>query len=268
MSISERRGLFIQTVQGGILKNLIDAVKLVKDVVLHVNSTGIKVVTMDPCKVVLLYLKLDAESFESFECYPENATYELGVHFPYLHLLLKNVGNGDVVSFEYDAKQTSHMLDISIQNSGRNSNTKYRLKLLDMNSEYREINDLKFDTVVTMLSTFLHTTCRQMSDLGADIIRVCSEGQYVTMSCEGEFASQTTVIGEGNDDSGAVITSGDANIDDHYQLSYLTLMSKAATMSKTVNMYLGKGILILEYKVASLGVLKFCIGSLANMVDE
>ena len=146
-------GVYMRTVQGGIIKALFDSLKdLVHDVTFRVDATGVKMLTLDDSKCALVHLKLRADAFENFVCEPPTATYDLCVNVGNMFTLIKSTGNKDVVSMAYDAKGNVHMLEIAIQNSEQRSNTTYLLKLLDLNSTVRELNKAEVRSTISMPS--------------------------------------------------------------------------------------------------------------------
>lgn len=251
------KGVFIQTIQGGVIKSLFDSLKdIVHDVVFRIDASGIKLLTMDKNKCALVHLKLDSSSFEKFVCEPPDATYELSVNVLNVFKLVKSTGTKDVVSLMYDSVRNPHTLGLSIQNFERNSTTAYDIKLLDLNSDNIELNDVEFDSVISMPSTYFQRMCRDMSEL-SEMVRIGSDGRTVSLSCDGEYASQCTTIGgpDGPDgpDGKCSYSAGT------YSLKYLVTFCKASNLCPTVEISLREDFLILHYKVASLGSLRFCL---------
>ena len=60
----------IKTVQSSAIKILVEALKeILTDTNLIIDETGIKLVAMDSTKTVLIYMKLEANKFESFSAF-------------------------------------------------------------------------------------------------------------------------------------------------------------------------------------------------------
>lgn len=258
------RGVFIQTIQGGVIKSLFDSLKdIVHDVVFRIDSSGIRLLTMDKNKCALVHLKLDSTSFEQFVCEPLDATYELSINILNVFKLIKSTGTKDVVTLMYDSIKNPHTLGISIQNFERNSTTAYDVKLLDLNSENIELNDVEFDSVISMPSTYFQRMCRDMSEL-SETVRIGSNGRTVSLSCDGDYASQCTTIGQDgdtstNDDMSTETSTKIPTASGTYSLKYLVTFCKASNLCPTVEISLREDFLILHYKVASLGSLRFCL---------
>ena len=58
-----------KTVQANAFRTLVEALKeVLNDANLEFDKTGLKIMAMDTSHTVLVYLKLDAEKFESYNC--------------------------------------------------------------------------------------------------------------------------------------------------------------------------------------------------------
>lgn len=249
----------VRTVQGGVLRSLFDALKdIVHDVNLRFDSTGIKLVTMDNAKCALVHLKLDADAFEEYHC---EGTHDIGINVSNVFKLIRAAGSHDSISLSYD-KESPHELEISIQNFSRNSTTTFALKLIELDCDEIEIQDVDFETVVTIPSVYFQRICRDMSDI-SNFIRIRNEDGTITFECTGDFASQKTVIGRTDDEtSGTDISTkvDGSTYDGEYSLKYLTAFCKSSNLCQSVELYLRENYpLVMRYGVASLGSLKFCL---------
>lgn len=248
----------IRTVQGSVIKSLFDTLKeILHDVVLTFDKTGVKISAMDGAKVSLVHMKLDAESFEEYSC---EDTYEIGVNVSNMFKLLRSSGSHDSILFRY-LKNEPHSLEITIQNFEKNSITKFNLKLIEIDSTHIEINDLEFDTIVSIPSNYFQRLCRDMNELTEHmfiektngVISFCSDFTSVT-----DFASQRTIIGDS--DSGKITTIEESDYSNKFSLKYLTSFAKASGLSSVVELYMKSSFpLILKYSIGSLGSLKFVI---------
>lgn len=253
--------LYVKTIQGGAVRTLFEVLKeIVHDVCLRFDSTGIKLLTMDGARCALVYLKLRAESFEEYRC---NGQFQVGVNMASMFKLLRITGSHDTIAFYIDSAGSSE-LGIKIFNSDKNSVTDFKLKLLDVDSEDITIPDVEFDSIITMPSGYFQRICRDMLNI-ADTMVIRSEGSQLHLECNGDFARQSTVIGEA--DAGMSVSSKTAKrIEGRFSLKYLSLFCKAANLCNTIELFLREAYpLILKYNVASLGEIRFC---LAPKVDD
>ena len=184
----------VKTVQSSAFRILIEALKeILTDANLEFDETGIKVMAMDSSHTVLVHLKLNSENFEYFYC--KNKVI-LGVNMINLFKLIKTMSNNDTLTL-FLLEENQSVLGIKIENSEKNSVTKYKLNLMDLHEDTISIPPATFDSVITMPSTDFQKICRDMHNL-ADDIEIKSVDQQIMFSCKGDFASQDTCIGEAN----------------------------------------------------------------------
>ena len=120
----------IKTVQSSAIKILVEALKeILTDTNLIIDETGIKLVAMDSTKTVLIYMKLEADKFESFLC---KQKMTIGVNMLNLFKLIKTINNTDTLTLFID-KNDINKLGIKINNHEKNTETIYKLNLLASN---------------------------------------------------------------------------------------------------------------------------------------
>jgi proliferating cell nuclear antigen len=249
------RLLYLQTVQSSALRTLVEVLKdVLNDINLIFDETGIKVMAMDGSHVALIHMKLHAENFEKYEC---KQRFDAGLSLQALYKLMKTVSNNDTVSI-FIEEQNTNELCLHIENADRNSSTTFKLKLLDIDSNELSIPDVEINCVVTMPSNDFQRMCRDMSNVGDNVEIVC-ENQKLIFRCDGDFASQETVIGEAT--HGMTFSKNDDEIiSGIFALKYINLFTKSTNLSNTIELYLKPNYpLILKYNVANLGEIRFCL---------
>ncbi len=253
--------LLLKSIQGNSIRTLFEVLKeIVHDVSLHVDSTGVKLLTLDGARCALVYMRLRADAFEEFRC---NGSFTLGLNMASVFKLVKTSGSHDTITLYMDSASTNE-LGIKIQNAEKNSVTDFKLKLLDVDEETITLPDVEFDSIITMPSAFFQRLCRDMLNI-SDTMVIRSTGNHLVLGCNGDFARQETVIGEA--DAGMNFSAkSDKTIEGRFSLKYLSLFGKASNLSNTIELFLKESYpLILKYNVASLGELRFIV---APKVDE
>ena len=247
--------LFLQTVQSSALRTLVEVLKdVLNDINLIFDETGVKVMAMDGSKVALIHMKLYAENFEEYYC---KQRFDAGLSLSALHKLMKTVSNSDTVSL-YIKETNTNELCLSIENADRNCSTTFKLKLLDIDNNELNVPDVEINCIVTMPSNDFQRMCRDMSNVGENVEIVC-ENQKLIFKCNGDFASQETIIGEAT--HGLNFSKNDDDvISGTFALKYINLFTKSTNLSNTIELYLKPDYpLILKYNVANLGIIKFCL---------
>jgi proliferating cell nuclear antigen len=249
--------LELQTVQASAFRILIEALKeILTDANFEFDESGMKIVAMDSSHTVLVHLRLNANNFENYACRRNKLI--LGVNLINLYKLMKIMGNNDTLSLKVEEDDLSS-LHIFIENSEKNSITKFKLNLMDLHEENIEIPPPSFESVITMPSLDFQKICRDMHNL-AEEIEIKSVGNQLIFSCKGQFAEQETSIGSSSNGLAFIQNEEDKIVQGIYALKHLVLFSKCTNLCNSVELYLKNDFpLIIKYAVASLGEIKLCL---------
>ena len=241
------------TIQAAAFKSTFEVLKdILNDVNIYFRPDGMYIVTLDTARTSLVDIYLAADNFEEYQCEQEEII--AGINISNTFKLLKTITNNDVLQIEINSKE--HM-NIEISSEAKRTNTKFQLKLLDINESRIEVPDVEMTTVTTLPSADFQRLCRDMSNIGTDI-EIRRVGKEIKLKCEGDFASQETSI-ECPEES--------PEITGLYSLKYMNIFTKATSMCASIQVIqeTGNRFLILKYNVANLGELKFY---LATKVSE
>jgi proliferating cell nuclear antigen len=259
----ESKYLFeLKTVQSSAFRILVEALKeILTDANIELDSSGLKIMTMDPSHTVLIHLKLDASKFEKFVC-PNKLT--IGISMMCLFKLIKTMNNNATLTLYMD-KDDTNKLGINIENGDKNSLTKYKLNLMDLPQENIDIPPAVFESVLTMPSNDFQKISRDMFNI-ADNMEIKSVSNQLIFSCKGDYAEQETLLGETQN---GMIFLQNNNPDDVIQgifsLKHLVLFTKCSNLCNSIELYLKNDYpLIIKYNVASLGSIRLCLAPKNN----
>ena len=249
------RLLELQTVQASSFRILIEALKeILTDSNFEFDSNGLKLVAMDSSHTVLVHLRLNADNFEVYQCSKKTI---IGVNLLNFYKLMKVMGNNDTLKLFIEEEDMS-VLNIVIENSEKNSMTKYKLNLMDLEEENIEVPPPSFESVITMPSIDFQKICRDMNNL-SDEIEIKSLKEQLIFSCKGGWAEQETIIGSSNNGM-SFIQDNNNIVQGLYDLKHLVLFSKCTNLCNSVELYLKNDFpLIIKYNIASLGEIKLCL---------
>jgi len=248
----------IKTVQTGAFRVLVEALKeILVDCNLTIDNTGIKLIATDTSHNVLIHLKLRSENFEYFYCKQKTI---IGVNMTNLFKLIKTMGNNETLTLFIEENNTNK-LGIQINNQEKNSQTVYKLNLLDISEEDIKIPSAAFDTELTLPSSDFQKLIRDMTNIGENV-GIKSTGSTLVLSCEGDFANQETLLCETQ--NGLHYSSGNDNpektIQGVFSLKYLSLFTKCTNLCNLIHLYIKNDYpLVISYNVANLGVIKLCL---------
>lgn len=261
MDDTKKYAMLCKTVQGGAIRSLVEVLKeCIHDVALSFTPAGVRLVTMDGARCALVYMKLEAQNFEVFHC-PGRVT--VGVNMTCLFKLLRSMGSQDMLTL-YSEEDAPERLGIIIHNSEKNSTTHFKMKLLDVDEEVIELPSKDFHSVFTVPSAYWQRLMRDMSNIGDTLHMRCLTDGSLSMSVDGDFASQETVIGPSSAEaasSGMLVNSKCADVvEGRFSLKYLSLFARAANLASTLMLFARNDyLLLLKYNIASLGELRFCL---------
>ena len=248
----------IKTVQTGAFRVLVEALKeILVDCNLTIDETGIKLIATDTSHNVLIHLKLLAGNFEFFHC---KAKTIIGINMTNLFKLIKTMGNNETLTLFIESCN-SNKLGIQINNQDKNTQTVYKLNLLDISEEDIQIPAASFETELTLPSNDFQKLIRDMTSIGENV-EIKSTGSTLVLNCMGDFASQETLLCETQ--NGLSYSSGNTNpektIQGIFSLKYLLLFTKCTNLCNLIHLYIKNDYpLVISYNVANLGIIKLCL---------
>ena len=238
----------LATIQASAFKSCFEVLKdILNDVNIYFKSDGMYVTTLDTARTSLIDMHLPADNFEEYEC---NEEVVAGINISNTFKLLKSITNSDILNISIDSKE---YMNVEIVSESKNTNTKFQLKLLDINESQIEVPDIEMSTITTLPSVDFQRLCRDMSNIGTEI-EITRQGTLMTLKCDGDFANQETSIS---------CSEESPRISGLYSLRYLNIFAKGSSMCSSVQVLQEEAnrFLILKYNVASLGELKFYLAT-------
>jgi len=247
----------IKTIQSSAIKVLVEALKeILNDANLIIDDTGIKLIAMDSTHTVLIHMKLEADKFEYFYC---KERIIAGINMLNLFKLIKTMSNSDTLTI-FINKNDINKLGIKINNHEKNTQTIYKLNLLDIPEEDITIPPAEFETELTLPSSDFQKLIRDMINIGENT-EIKSIGSTLTFNCDGDFANQSTLLGETqNGLQFKQNTSPEYLVQGVFSLKYLILFTKCTNLCNQIQLYIKNDYpLIIQYTIASLGIIKLCL---------
>ena len=252
----------IKTVQSGAFRVLVEALKeILTDTNIIFDETGIKLIATDNSHIVLIHMRLLAEKFEHYHCLVKTM---IGINMNNLYKLIKTMSNNDILTL-FIEKDNPNKLGIKINNIEKNSQTLFKLNLLDISDEEIIIPPAIFETELTLPSSDFQKLIRDMTNIGENI-EVKSIGNTLLLNCEGDFANQETILSETQNGLNFSMSSKpELPIQGIFSLKYLILFTKCTNLCNLIHMYIKNDYpLIIKYDVANLGDIKLCLSPLAD----
>jgi proliferating cell nuclear antigen len=248
---------YFKTVQSNAIKVLLDSLKdILDDTVIRIDSEGFKIITMDGTKAVIVHLKLNADSFEEFEC-KEPTTIALNI--PHIHRFLKTIANNDVLTFML-TEEDPHVLKIIIENESRNKVDLNEINLKDINERAIHIPAIEFDSVSRISSNEFQKYCRDLSII-SDTVEIKIENDKFSMFSEGDLGKKRIILGE-TEGSLSFDKSSDEKVSGIFSLNFLSLFARSSNLCSELQLFLKNDKpMVLLYPIADLGSLKYVLAS-------
>lgn len=250
--------LELKTVQSSNLKILFEVLKevLLGDINLIFTPNNIKVVEMNVNGVAIVYLNLKSEAFEHYHCTREII---VGINTTNFYKIIKIAKNTDTISFYID-KNAEDYLNVKLENSEDNRIFESKVPLLDIPLTTLEIPKIEFSSIISLPSVKFQKYIKDLNSLGTDcVLEITSVNQQLTFKCNGEFSKNKAVFGHSEDTTFNNIENSEI-IQGKFPIKFMILFTKATSLCQTVHIYLKNDFsLILEYRVGSLGSLRFIL---------
>lgn len=217
---------------------------------------GIKILTLNDHKTLILYVRLFSDKFITFNVKADE--HNIGVDLVQLHGFFKYIDKDGVLSMFINENDRQKIV-IGVD-SEKGGSTEYKLKLMDMNKKDYKIDAPQFDIMVTMETSEFHKVCREMNTVSLYMGITCSDNKVI-FTAHGDSAelSKTYVNGKG---VRIKASSGDDKkkkaepriVKEIYELKNLTIFGKCSALCQEVQILLkNKYPMFIKYTVASLG---------------
>ena len=273
-SMHPERIFEIKTLKSMILKSLFETIKpYIKETNIVINKDGLKISTMDPSKVSLTYIKLDAKKFESYYC---EKPVIVGIDTNVLFKTIKSANRRETITF-YMNKNDEDNLGIELADPFMGKVKDYKVPMLALDEKVINIPEMSFDYVINIPSTHFQQIIKDIQLLEGKVVEIKSLSKQLIFSCSDGLASFKTAISEIDDNlnkdqkalleqNGEIIRSVkfeksyDKIVQGRYKLSHLMNFIKASHLCDNMNILLKNDKpLILEYFVADLGIMRFLL---------
>ena len=166
----------LATIQAAAFKSTFEVLKdILNDVNVFFRKEGMYIVTLDTARTSLVDIYLSADNFEEYECDQDEVI--AGINISNTFKLLKTITNNDVLRIEITCKE---YMSIEISSEIKKTNTKFQLKLLDINESRIEVPDIDMTTITTLPSVDFQRLCRDMSNIG-NYIEIIRSGKGIKL---------------------------------------------------------------------------------------
>ena len=216
---------------------------------------------MDGSHVALVSLNL---SMEGFEHYRADTNMVLGVNVNLLAKVMKLADPADSITLSADDNATH--LKLVFENPKTERTTEFTMNLIQLDNEHLAIPETEYSSVVSINSSEFTKICKELYSLN-ETMTIHTTPEFVQFSVESEVGSGSIKIGA--NDSGPkeeqTTLEVSESVTQQFAIRYLNMFNKAAPLSTFTRLCLHEEQpLVVEYKIDSLGVLKYYLAPKIN----
>jgi proliferating cell nuclear antigen len=209
---------------------------------------------VDDSRVLLVSLLIGEDTFSTYRC-DRNIT--LGIDLTSLAKVLKCGNNSD--SLTLIAEDSPDKVLVVFEDTQKDRISEYSLKLMDIESDFLDIDDMDYDSVVFLPSTDFQKIARDLSQL-SDSLTILVTKDTVKFEADGDIGSGSVIVKPFTDvekPETAVKVELNKPVNLTFGLKYLLDVIKGSGLSTSITVKLAdKTPALFEYKLPS-GYLRF-----------
>lgn len=250
--------------EASLLKKIVDSIKdSVKLCNFNCTEHGLTVQAVDDSRVLLVSLLVGQSAFSEYRC---DRDITLGIDLELFSKVLRCGNNEDFLTILAEDKPDSVMTIFEDKKKDRVS--EYSLKLMDIDSEFLNIDDMEYDSVITMSSADFAKDVKDLKSM-SESLNVVVTKDSIKFGSDGENGSGSIILKPSSDldhPEQSITVNLENPVDLTFGLKYLNDIIKATSLSSTITIKLAdKTPALFEYKLDAGGYLRFY---LAPKFDE
>ena len=225
------------------------------------NADGIKLLSIDSGRTVLIHMKLFKDGFEDFKC---EQPVILGINLEHFFRIIKNLENQDTLKL-FVTKDNVNRIGIERFNKEENINNTIYQSLIDIPVTQRDIPSPTFNSVIIISSARFQKICREISQF-SDKIEIMVVNNTLIFKGYNESASQEIQIKPTSNGMQFEANTPDEIVQGVFKLKSLVQFSKCANLSNTLKIMIRNNYpIVISAEMPGLGFIRLC---LAPEVEE
>jgi proliferating cell nuclear antigen len=209
---------------------------------------------MDGSHVALVSLNL---SMEGFEHYRADTTMVLGINVGLLSKVMKLADPSDSITLQ--AEDNATHLKLIFENAKQERTTEFTMNLISLDVEHLAIPETEYSSRVSINSSEFTKICKELYSLN-ETMTIATNPEFCQFSVDSEAGSGSIKLGRnengGSDDR--MVLEVSESVTQQFAIRYLNMFNKASSLTNHTTLCLhNEQPLVVEYKIESLGVLKY-----------
>lgn len=257
-----------------VLKSVLEILKnCIKETNILIDKEGLKISSLGVFTNTLIYLKLDANKFESFNV---SRPVFIGVNTEILYNTLKLVARREIVTLAMDTDCITKLL-VKVADELEGRLTTYEVNLLALEDNFADVHDIEYDSITDMPTAHYQKIIKNMELVDSKILEIQSFENQLIFACDDGNARVKMVITEVdsnlNTEQRKILAQNgeefkfikfehrnDIIIQGKYNMGFLKIFLRATHLCDVMKIYLANDKpMILEYTVGDMGIIRFMI---------
>lgn len=209
---------------------------------------------MDGSHVALVSLNL---SMEGFEHYRADTTMVLGINVAVLAKVMKLADPSDSITLSAEDNPTH--LKLTFENPKTERTTEFTMNLISLDVEHLAIPETEYSSIVSINASEFSKICKELYSLN-ETLTIKTAPEFVQFSVESEVGSGSIKLGANDSETKDEQTTLEVTeaVNQQFAIRYLNMFNKASPLSQFTRLCMhAEQPLVVEYKIDSLGVLKY-----------
>jgi proliferating cell nuclear antigen len=233
--------------------------ELLKDLLtegnLECNSDGIKLLSIDSGRTVLIHMKLFKDGFEDYKC---EQPMILGINLENFFRIIKNLENQDTLKL-FVSKNNVNRIGIERFNKEENINNTIFQSLIDIPVTQRDIPSPTFNSVIIISSARFQKICREISNFSEKIEIIVANNTLIFKGCN-ESAAQEIQIKPTSNGMQFEANTPNEIVQGVFKLKHLVQFSKCANLSNTLKIMIKNNYpIVISAEMPGLGFIRLCL---------
>ncbi|BBI30554.1 proliferating cell nuclear antigen [Acanthamoeba castellanii medusavirus] len=277
--------VYMETTQLTKMRAIFDALK---DMVHEINlkffpeahpAHGMTTMAMDSSRTSLVHMECPSRRIKesgAFHCKRDTCA---GINVAYFHRIIKTLKSHDSMAI-YIPDDSKGVLKIRAYQSGSNALQTYKITLLDLDDDIIEIPEIEFDCIRSINAELFQNTVHYVVQ-GVDPKRIgvmrdtnqrlliTGQGNYSTAKMSLDETQAGPVAGSASSSNSTEKPAATESICNYYPVRHINTAIKPYQVCEDLRLYLKTDwALIIEYPLAGLGSLRFCVAPKGDDADE
>lgn len=224
------------------------------------NDGYIKIFTVDPNQVMIIYITLKGSQFKKFFVNPTLDKYTVGLDLDELYKYIKNVDKEGTMTIKLDGDDTQR-INFNVKGTTSTSNESIcELRVVNEPARPAHKIELSVSMKVRINCQAFHKACKDLHQFSQFVEITCDPSQLV-ITCKGELSSHKRIFKSDDTQDSIKISVKDSNDDDIpniirfvIDLKYINMLYKCTSLCDDMFIHFNTdSIMFLQYDIKLMG---------------